>query len=168
MKSVFRVLLVLVLGACFTEDDVTPPDGIIDGTMSGTIATDPWSATHSLTARFSAGVLTIVGESRGRRQVSLVINNIAPDDAHANVARTVHFTADNWETVGFARLLGDTYGRQNVLYSTVVGGHGTVTFTHLSSTQAVGSFTFVGALPAGSTMQPINVIVAGQFDVTIS
>ena len=149
------ILLILITGvvitSCKKKDDNNPPPGS-SGTMSLKHDGQSWTASLSVQAVNTNGVVSITGSDSNANQAQVNIYqpngpgtyNIGPNANAGNMGR--------W-TQGIGTT--DTYTANNVI------GSGEVTFTELSDTKAKGTFKFTGY----NTNQKKVVVTEGKFDV---
>lgn len=132
------------------NEDLTGPSS--NGTMSATINGTAWSATTVTQASRAGNVLTI-GGSNPSWQLLLTIPNVTAPGTYTVAA-----------TGGTMQLVQANAGGA-AWTASMLGGTGSLTVTTLSSTRAVGTFTFTGNATAGTPAGGTRNVTAGQFDV---
>lgn len=148
MKRLALLAFAMVM-AC-GDDGGNPPVGA--GIMTASIDGTAFSGTLAVQATRSGNVISISAVGSNTRQLSL---NLVGVTATGNVAIGA----------GSASLGQYSQGTQTWV-SSLVGGSGTVVLTTLSSTRAVGTFSFT-AIPSPSTGATGNKsVTSGAFDVS--
>jgi hypothetical protein len=158
MKQIklFAAILLLTsitFSGCKKNDDNNNPSGSA-GTMSLTVDGSDWSATLSVQAVNSSGVVNITGSDSNANQASVILYGVSATGTYqvgpANPSNQLRWTAGTDPM--------NTYQANGVI------GSGTVTITELTATKAVGTFQFTGY----NTAQQSKVITNGAFDVNFN
>ena len=132
------------------DDGGNPPVGA--GTVSASIDGTAFSGTLAVQAVRSVNTINISAVGSNTRQLSL---NLVGVTTTGNVPIGAGSTSMGQYSVG-----------TQTWVSSLVGGSGTVVLTTLTTTRAVGTFTFT-AIPSPSTGATGNkVVTTGAFDVT--
>lgn len=148
MKRRLRALLIAAAcaagaaGAAACGDDGNSVSGEADGTMSATVADSfRWEATKSVVATLKSGILTMTGTEKSGRVVKITLLGVVLDEANPDVTQTFNLTSVLAVQTGYAQYSASLNDNFN---TTLTGGSGAATITHLTATRAVGTFTFSG------------------------
>lgn len=124
----------------------------LHGSMTAVIDGSAWTAVAINTAVYSNGILSIAGadSSSTIRAIGLSVTAPAPGTYSMTTG-----TANSVLSIG----IGPTWT------ANVAGGSGSVTLTSLSSTGAVGTFSFTAVAAAGGATGS-HVVTQGVFNIT--
>lgn len=147
------VFMILVAGIAITSCKKTETaNPASNGTMSLTVDGGSWSASLSVQAVNTNGVINITGSDSGGKQASVVLYNVTTEGTYlvgpnsGNQSNQLRWTQGLGQT--------DTFVANGVL------GDGTVTIDELTDSKIVGSFNFTGFADATTS----KVISDGQFN----
>ena len=148
---IFTLIAGVMLTGCKKEEDTNPVTG--NGTMSLKHDGQAWTATLSVQAVNTNGVINVTGSDANTNQAAISIYQangpgtykIGPGATAGNMGR--------W-TQGIGQT--DTFTANNIF------GSGEVTFTELTDKKAKGTFKFT----AYNTSQKKAEITEGKFDVS--
>jgi hypothetical protein len=147
--TAFTAGLLLFSNACGGDDDPAGPGGGgVPGTMTARVDGQSWTATMINRGR-SGTQMVISGTAQGVT-INLQVSNPAPG--------TITLEPGNLTNLNVAQ------GTQGWVASAGTGS-GSITFTTLTDTRAVGSFAFTGELIMGSGPPATRQVTEGAFDI---
>jgi hypothetical protein len=150
----FAAAGLLATVACGGGDKTTGPvnPALRNGSMSARIDGNSWAASTALVAQFNGGILSIAGTDGSSRSVGFAVST--------NTTAGTHTIGPTGPTNGLL-----VEGPRSWL---AVGtqGSGSVTITSISTTRAVGTFTFTLMANSGSGATGSRSVTQGAFDVT--
>ncbi len=153
MKTRTLILMLLagtmiLIGSCNKNDDDNPVAG--NGSMSLTVDGSSWTASLSVQAVNTNGVINVTGSDSQAKQAAVVLYNVTSTGTYqigpANPSNMLRWTEGVGQT--------DTYTANGII------GSGTVTITELTSSNIKGTFSFTGYNTAGTTKAVTN----GKFE----
>ncbi len=162
--AIVAALMTVSVGVGFTacgnaenEDFVTKPsaaDSVGTGTVSAKVDGAAVSATgaNNVVVGRSGSSFSIVANLNSTTRVSLIMDGAT--------------TAGTYSLASGGLGAGQYASGTATWLSTLVGGLGTVTFTTLNTTQAVGTFSFTGVAVVGTTATGTKTITEGSFNVS--
>jgi hypothetical protein len=154
------IALALVTAACGgASTSTTSPTNVggtpvtpLHGTMTAVIDGSPWTAVAITTASYTSGIVAIGGADSSNPIRSIGLSITAPTAGTYPISTG---SANAVLSIG----IGPTWT------ANVLGGTGTVTLTSLSSTAAVGTFSFT-AVPAAGGAAGNHAVTTGAFNIT--
>ena len=156
----------LLVAGCTSKEFSTSSQAVdVHGSITALVGSAQWSGTKTVKATFQNGNLTIVGEDAEFATITILLIGIDSNPAQADSARVYRVTAETGNTAGYCE-----YNQQllstNIRYSTLPGGNGLITLTHVSPGRVAGTFSCQASLPPNSTYVPSVVSIGnGAFDI---
>jgi hypothetical protein len=139
---------VVLFGSCKKDSDDNPGAG--NGTFSLTVDGATWSASLSVQAVNSNGIINVTGSDSQAKQAAVVLYGVtAPGTYQIGLASPSNML--RW-TEGINP--ADTYTANGAI------GSGTITVTELTASKIKGTFSFTGF----NTSQSSKTITNGQFE----
>ena len=133
------------------DDDDDNPIVLANGSMSARIDGAQWRASAAIAATNNNGLVAIAGTDGTGRTIAFGV--IA--------GGTGTFTTNSTSGTNF--LIAEGGASWHALLTT---GNGSITFTTLTATRAVGSFSFTAPPVGGTTASGTRNVTQGAFDVT--
>ena len=150
-RNLILILLlgtVILFGSCKKDSDDNPDAG--NGTISLTVDGATWSASLSVQAVKTNGVINVTGSDSQAKQAAVVLYGVtAPGTYQVGPASPSNML--RW-TEGIGQT--DTYTANGVI------GSGTITVTELTASKIKGTFSFTGF----NTSQSSKIITDGEFE----
>jgi hypothetical protein len=169
MRRLIAIAMVLLaLNACGDSDNPAAPSGgggdtgggpvgLANGSMSARIDGAAWNANFSIVGGYSQGILAIAGGDSAQQTIAFGVAANGPGTFSTAALSNVNFTL---ATVA----PGGTVAATWTAVTGLPGTSGTVTITSLSSTTAVGTFSF-SATPTSGPATGTKTITDGTFNV---
>lgn len=152
-KNYLLIVVILIAGiavsSCKKTESANPAS---NGTMSLTVDGGSWSASLSVQAVNTNGVINITGSDSGGKQASVVLYNVVAPGTYAVGPNSGNQSNQLRWTQGLGQT--DTFVANGIL------GNGSVTIDELTDSKVSGSFNFTGFADA-TTSKPIS---DGQFN----
>ncbi|HEX7122951.1 MAG TPA: DUF6252 family protein [Gemmatimonadaceae bacterium] len=148
----FAAAATLALLACGDDDDPAGPNAPLNGSLTAVVDGQQWTAT-TIAADYlgQIGALVIAGSDAAGLGIAF---SVPTDDVGTFTVQT---------TPG----MNATVTAGGVGWLAVAGtGSGTVTISTLTSSRAVGTFSFVLVADDAGTNPQARTVTSGQFDVT--
>lgn len=153
-KTILFITMILIAGISLTSCNKTEDSGIpagSNGTMNLKYTGTDWSATLSVQAINTNGVLSVTGSDSNAKQGALNITNI-------NGTGTYKVGPNGTDPGNMLRWTEGLDPAQSYIANSIIGT-GTITIDKLTATEVSGTFSFTGY----NTAQSSKAITEGSF-----